>query len=173
VRVAEGAPGCTGRLAALFADDSGASGWVPLVRFCLTELSDMCGVVSAASSSSSSGGGSSGGSSSAAAAGGVRWNVMRLKGGGGGGGGGRAGREEVLGEWYIRGRYYRLSWCLRALAGMTASSLSIDTFGVAQLSSPGLGDAAVGLLAAVVVLQGHVKAAAVSGGIMKGPGWGL
>jgi hypothetical protein len=154
VRVAEGAPGCAGRLSALFSDETGQSGWVPLVKLCLTEISDLTALAAAGAAAAGGGGGGGGG--------GPKWNAVKWGARGGGAGGGAA-REEVMGEWHVRSRYHRVSCCLRALSGLAAASLTKDGLGVAQLSSPGLGDAAVGLLAAVVVLRDYVKVGAVSG----------
>lgn len=38
--VAEGAAGCRNRRAALFADETGSSGWTPLATYCIIELKD-------------------------------------------------------------------------------------------------------------------------------------
>lgn len=160
VSVAEAAPGSAGRLAALFGDETGAAGWVPLTRYCLAELGDLCTVVAAAAAPPAAADAKGG------KAAGVRWNAAAaLRGSRGGGGARGPNREALLAEWHVRGRYARAAWCLRALSGLAAASLRHDTFGVAQLSSPGLGDAAAGLLAAVVVLDAHVRSpAAVSSG---------
>jgi hypothetical protein len=168
VSVAEGAPGRGARRAALFADETGASGWTPVVRFCLAELADLGGVVAAGTGGAAAEAAPA--ANGAASRGGVKWNALAgaLRRGGGSGGAGaaaaKAARDADVAEWALRGRFYRAAWCLRALAGLAAASLREDTFGVAQLSSPGLGDAVAGLLAAAGVLQAHVRAAAVRGG---------
>ncbi|GBF92322.1 hypothetical protein Rsub_05524 [Raphidocelis subcapitata] len=162
--VAEGAPGAAARLASVFSDETGATGWVPLVRLCLQEVGDLNAVLSAGRAAPPAAGGAGGGAA------GVRWNAALRPGGGGGGGAAAAPRrEEVLAEWHARSRFYRAAWCLRALSGLAAASLSRDSFGVAQLSSPGLGDAAVGLLSAVAVLTAHVKAAAAASALRRPP----
>ncbi|KAI8475411.1 MAG: hypothetical protein J3K34DRAFT_484678 [Monoraphidium minutum] len=155
--VAEAAPGRGGRLAALFADETGANGWGPLVSYCLLELSDLSAVLAAAAAPPAAPPGKGG-----APPAGVRWNAGAARGGRGGGGGGGPSREQLLAAWHLRGRYYRTVWCLRALSGLAAASLRLDCFGVAQLCSPGLGDASAGLLGAAGALQAHVRAAAAA-----------
>lgn len=59
--------------------------------------------------------------------------------------------------WHLQSRYYRVCWCVRSLSGLAAASLKEDTYGVAQLSRPNLGDVVVCLLGVVKVLEQHIK----------------
>lgn len=92
--VAEGAAGCTNRRAALFADESGASGWVPLSRYCLTELRDFVGVLAAALPAVQT---------TASSGAGVRWNTLQLS----ASGGVAASRAQDLALWHLQARHYR------------------------------------------------------------------
>ena len=53
----------------------------------------------------------------------------------------------------LRCGYQRAALAVRALAGLAVTSLSEDRFGVLQLSTPGLGDVAATLLAALAGLH--------------------
>lgn len=54
-------------------------------------------------------------------------------------------------------RYYRLTWCVQALAGLAAASLVEDRCGVAQLSTPGLGGVLGALLGLAAGLGAYNK----------------
>jgi hypothetical protein len=92
--VAEGSAGCIGRRAALFSDETGASGWIPLTRYCLAELRDFVGVMSQALPAVS------GAASSGA---GVRWNMLQLS----AAGAHAASKQHDLAVWHLQARYYR------------------------------------------------------------------
>jgi hypothetical protein len=92
--VAEGAAGCANRRAALFADETGASGWCPLSRYCLTELRDFVGVMASALPAVQS---------SASSGSGVRWNTLQLS----AAGGQAASRAQDLALWHMQARHYR------------------------------------------------------------------
>ena len=92
--VAEGAAGCTARRAALFADETGASGWVPLSRYCLTELRDFVAVMASALPAVQG---------SASSGSGVKWNTLQLS----AAGGQAASRAQDLALWHLQARHYR------------------------------------------------------------------
>lgn len=142
--VAEGAAGCANRRAALFADETGASGWCPLSRYCLTELRDFVGVMASALPAVQS---------SASSGSGVRWNTLQLS----AAGGQAASRAQDLALWHMQARHYRLVWCLRSLSGLAAVGLQLDKFGLLQLSHPNLADVLSTLLGVVLVLRAYVK----------------
>jgi hypothetical protein len=92
--VAEGAAGCINRRAALFADETGASGWAPLSRYCLTELRDFVGVLGTALPAVQG---------TAASGAGVKWNTLQLS----VGGAQAASRAQDLALWHLQARHYR------------------------------------------------------------------
>eukprot|EP00879_Flechtneria_rotunda_P014357 GHRR01014997.1.p1 GENE.GHRR01014997.1~~GHRR01014997.1.p1 ORF type:complete len:378 (+),score=149.63 GHRR01014997.1:235-1368(+) len=146
--VAEGAAGCRKRQAAVFSDETGSSGWIPIARYCLTELKDFVAVMSAAlpalqGRTAGSGGGK----------GGMKWNVLQLS----AAGGRTVNRSQDMALWHLQARYHRLAWSLRILSGLSAAGLRLDKYGVLQLSTPGLSDVLTTLLAVVTVLQAFIK----------------
>lgn len=142
--VAEGAAGCKGRRAAIFDDETGASGWIPISRYCLTELRDFVAVMAAALPSLQ-------GTASSGA--GVKWNALQLS----AAGSRSASRAQDTALWHLQARYYRLSWCMRAVSGLAAAALAGDRYGVLHFSSPGLADVLLTQLAVVAVLQAFLK----------------
>jgi hypothetical protein len=142
--VAEGAAGTRCRRAALFADETGASGWVPLSRYCLTELQHFVGVLGGALPALRG---------SAASGAGVRWNSLQLS----ASGLRPASAAQDTALWHLQARHLRLVSCMRALSGLAASGLALDKYGLLSLSSPNLGDVLAALLGVVAVLQAYVR----------------
>lgn len=144
VCVAEGAAGAGARRAAMFADETGAAGWVPLSRYCLAELADFVAVMAGALPSVAG---------AAASGSGVRWNVLQLT----AGGARAASQRQDAAMWHLRARHGRLVLCMRVLAGLAAAGLAQDRYGLLQLAQPNLGDVLVALLGVVSVLSAYVK----------------
>jgi hypothetical protein len=148
--VAEGAPGARSRRAAIFADETGANGWLPISRYCLTELRDFVGVLAAALPSLQG---------VAAAGSGVKWNALQLS----AAGGKPASSAQDSALWHLQARYCRLVWCMRSLSGLAAAAFTADRYGVLHFSSPGLGDVLAAQLGVVAVLSAFIRHS-VSGG---------
>lgn len=110
--MAEGAAGCANRRAALFADETGASGWCPLSRYCLTELRDFVGVMASALPAVQS---------SASSGSGVRWNTLQLS----AAGGQAASRAQDLAMWHMQSRHYRWAGACVWACGALMVSLSV------------------------------------------------
>jgi hypothetical protein len=142
--VAEGAPGARARRAAIFADETGANGWLPLSRYCLTELRDFVAVLAAALPSLQG---------AAAAGSGVRWNALQLS----AAGGKPASSAQDAALWHLQARYCRLVCCMRALSGLAAAAFTADRYGVLHFSSPGLGDVLAAQLGVVAVLSAFIR----------------
>ncbi|KAF8064689.1 uricase [Scenedesmus sp. PABB004] len=142
--VAEGGPGCGARRAAVFGDETGAGGWVPLSRYCLAELTDFVAVLAAALPSLAG---------AAAGGGGVKWNALQLS--SAGGRAASAAADTAL--WHLQARCVRLGWCMRILSGLAAAALTADTYGLLQLARPGLAEVLAAQLGVVAALQAFVK----------------
>eukprot|EP00878_Enallax_costatus_P032148 GHUV01035258.1.p1 GENE.GHUV01035258.1~~GHUV01035258.1.p1 ORF type:complete len:337 (+),score=102.80 GHUV01035258.1:564-1574(+) len=142
--VAEGAAGCRNRRAALFADETGASGWTPLATYCLVELTQFVQVMSSALPSVLG---------TASSGNGMKWNSLQLT----TTGARSASRQQDLAMWHLQARYTRLCWAMRVISGLTAAAMKQDTYGLLQLSSPNLSDVLAVQLAVVMVLQAFLK----------------
>jgi len=59
--------------------------------------------------------------------------------------------------WHIRSRHRRIELCVRSLSALVAASPKEDTYGVAQLQTPSLGECVVSLLSALVALRQYVR----------------
>ncbi|KAJ9527467.1 hypothetical protein QJQ45_025791 [Haematococcus lacustris] len=160
---------------AVWADDSGRSGWTPLATFLMVEVRDMVAAVAAALPACA--GDASRPKPSAGGAQVVRraWNATSaLLSGAVGGGAGQGARPDTWAQgraaWTLRSRLYRqgsrarpgLRFVVRALSGLCAASRLEDTYGCVLLSSPGLGEAVQGLLAAVLALQTYARLTAAA-----------
>eukprot|EP00882_Tetradesmus_deserticola_P023706 GHRQ01025812.1.p1 GENE.GHRQ01025812.1~~GHRQ01025812.1.p1 ORF type:complete len:352 (+),score=189.39 GHRQ01025812.1:92-1147(+) len=142
--VAEGAPGAASRRAAIWADETGANGWLPISRYCLAELRDFVGVLAAALPSLQG---------AAAAGSGVKWNALQLS----AAGGKPASSAQDAALWHLQARYCRLVWCMRSLSGLAADAFTADRYGVLHFSSPGLGDVLAAQLGVVAVLTAFIR----------------
>lgn len=142
--VAEGAPGARSRRAAIFADETGANGWLPISRYCLAELRDFVAVLAGALPSLQG---------AAAAGSGVKWNALQLS----AAGGRPASSAQDAALWHLQARYCRVVACMRALSGLAAAAFTSDRYGVLHFSSPGLGEVLAAQLGVVAVLTAFTR----------------
>jgi len=149
--LAEGqTPSAFSARAAVFADDTGRTGWSPMAGFLLAEARDWAVAASAAAAPPSTVAPTTGRAPPR------QWNAVPLS--------GALGLRSVsraadLAAWTVRAKYQRLAFCVRALSALAAASRGQDRYGVVLMADPVLGDVVVGLLAVVIAAQQYAKAA--------------
>ncbi|KAK9834971.1 hypothetical protein WJX81_000562 [Elliptochloris bilobata] len=138
------------RRRAIFDDDTGAA-WQAPVRVCLDEVTAVVEAVAGVLPQRAPA--SSGASTAPAAA--PRWNAAPVA----ARGLGSASRAHDAAAWALRARCWRGTTAMRALGALAAAARAEDRYGVAQLGSPGLGEAAGALASAALALQAYAKVA--------------
>jgi hypothetical protein len=156
------------RRRAIFADATGATGWLPATAACLAEVRRACYVLTGGTYADVESGAAAKKKNDGSAKNAATTALARASAAAAGAAGGATPAADVA-AWHLRAYTPRLSWAARALASLCAASLREDGYGVA-LETGTLGESLVALLALEAALEARRRAVAAVGGVGGGIG---